>query len=152
MITIRVDPRKHGKMLIGEDLGKAYRMFLELDELDGANDKVSVCFHPDLYMSSSFLIGLFGRSVRYFRSSASTLEHYQIDADVETMKTVIRALDREMSNMVFERKNPVLTVVVWNTFPEARKLARAKAEHHMRPVRVVGRGFMGLYKEEIVLP
>ena len=83
----------NGSVLVisGQDKGQAMRKEYRLDTLDRADERVNVMV-PDFVdaITPSFVLGMFGPSVRRFGSVATFLSHYNFKAKPHIISQVQR--------------------------------------------------------------
>lgn len=82
----------------GHERGSEAREIFGLDELDHASECVEVRIPEYLdAITSSFLQGLFARSVRSFNSSDEFFEHYRFHASQNMMKQIVSGVSKIMT-------------------------------------------------------
>lgn len=80
--------------LSGFQLGKNARAHFGLDELDVAEDAVSVIVPDHVFnVAPSFFQGMFAESVRRFHTLDAFLNHYRFDVDAVVMRQVLRGIN-----------------------------------------------------------
>lgn len=85
------------EVFVGRDLGVLSRAKTKLEELDRSNEKVKILIPADAEsLSSSFLLGLFGPSIRHCGSKEEFLKRYEFDMPDHFNKKLDRAIRRAL--------------------------------------------------------
>ena len=83
-----------GPVFVGRDNGIEARKRFKIEKYDTEASQVIIKIDPNTYsVNSSFFLGLFGTSLKYFGSKESFLEHYRFDAPDHVMKTLYSVLE-----------------------------------------------------------
>lgn len=73
----------------GRELGKLQRTRLHLDEEDKNEQVIEVYVENNIIViSSSYFLGMFGKSVRYFGAREKFLNKYKFDCNQKAMKYI----------------------------------------------------------------
>jgi len=87
--------------LAGHDRGALARKQFKLDELDKADEVVTVVVPSDVYLlSPSFIQGMFARSIQTLGSREAFLSHYGFDAST----LVLNQIDSGIASAMMERE------------------------------------------------
>lgn len=99
-ITNGINQVKDMLVLSGRDLGEKQRQKFSLDNID-KNTKLYKVIIPKNIVSinPSFFLGVFGNSVRYFKSKEKFLEKYEFDCNENAYFTIIDGINDALNNI-----------------------------------------------------
>lgn len=93
------------KILTGREYGEEMRDKYKLDALEDEYESIIIFIPDSIYsVNPSFLLGMFGISIRKFGSEDAFLEKYQFDCDETVIESVFDAIDRALKTSDVLRK------------------------------------------------
>lgn len=87
-------------VLSGRDLGDKQRTKLDIDQLDIDDNKYSIIIPKNIVsVNTSFFLGAFGKSVRYFKSKENFLEKYEFICHENAFLTITDGITDALNNI-----------------------------------------------------